>query len=191
MNIYYNKIRFIKIWKWWKQLYNAFVKLYSIIMERDFGVRIHKGQNHFFFFFNCTSADVKFNIFFWSLTFSQFQSFVIVHLLLMYTDSKTSCRDDMAHASSWHILARAHHIFYLEKFGLQKAGRYDYTHHCKAWELRQLTGIASHGEGQLTKSYYCCCYERVFWTGRQRKTATKLFRHYINLNNELRSAHYY
>lgn len=48
MNIYYNKIRFIKIWKWCKQLYNAFVKLYSIIMERDFGVRIHKGQIHFF-----------------------------------------------------------------------------------------------------------------------------------------------
>lgn len=127
MNIYYNKIRFIKIWKWWKQLYNAFVKLYSIIMERDFGVRIHKGQNHFFFFLT-VPVQMWNLIFFWSLTFSQFQSFVIVHLLLMYTDSKTSCRDDMAHASSWHILARAHHSFYLEKFGLQKAGRYDYTH---------------------------------------------------------------
>lgn len=47
MNIYYNKIWFIKIWKWWKQLYNAIVKLQSIIMEGDFGVHIHKGQMHF------------------------------------------------------------------------------------------------------------------------------------------------
>lgn len=83
MNIYYNKIRFIKIWKWWKQLYNAFVKLYSIITEGVFGVRIHKGEIHFL-----AEPVQRWHSIFKSLTVSEFQSFITVYLQLLYTPIK-------------------------------------------------------------------------------------------------------
>lgn len=79
MNIYYNKIWFIKIWKWWK-LYNAFVKLYNIIMEGVFGVHIHKGQMHFL----ATPMQMWISIL-KSLAARQFQSFLTVYLLLLNT----------------------------------------------------------------------------------------------------------
>lgn len=111
MNIYYNKIRFIKIWKWWKQLYNAFVKLYCIITEGIFGVCIHKGQIHFL------AIPVQtWNSIFKSLTVSQFQSFIIVYLYY--------CTHQFKNFLSIHQLsipACAHHV-------LQRTGTYDHTH---------------------------------------------------------------
>lgn len=80
MNIYYNKIWFIKIWKRWKQLYNAFVKLYRIIMEGVFGVHIHKGQMNFL-----TIPMQMWISILKSLAASQFQSSIIVYLLLLNT----------------------------------------------------------------------------------------------------------
>lgn len=79
MNIYYNKVRFIKIWKWWKQLYNAFVKLYSIVTEGVFGLCIHKGKIHFL-----AIPMQMWNSISKSLNVSQFQS-IMVYLLSLYT----------------------------------------------------------------------------------------------------------
>lgn len=112
MNIYYNKIRFIKIWKWWEQLYNAFVKLYSTVTEEVFAVRIHKGKIHFSAMWN-------------SIFKSKCEPISILHYcvfaITVHTDLKSSCQ---------HIKyrTRAHHIFYLEKRGLQRMSTCDYTH---------------------------------------------------------------
>lgn len=80
MNIYYNKIWFINIWKWWKQLYNAFVKLYSVIIEGVFGEHIHKGQMHFL-----AMPMQKWISILKSPSARQFQSFLIAYLLLLNT----------------------------------------------------------------------------------------------------------
>lgn len=142
---------------------------YSIAMERAFGV--HPQGPHPCF--SCTSACE--NPFLGVKPWANFNLW-----------SYWAC----AVSVQWfNILAHAHCIFYLGKFGLQRTGTYGCTYPLQ--DMREeLTGTAFHGEGQPTKPYYCC-YKKVGWTGRQRKTAIKSFRHYINLNNELRSAHYY
>lgn len=87
MNIYYNKIRFIKIWKWWKQLYNAFVKLDSTVTEGVFGVHIHKGKIHL------SAIPVQM----WNSMFkSKCEPISILHYcvfaITVHTDLKASCQ---------------------------------------------------------------------------------------------------
>lgn len=177
MNIYYNKIWFIKIWKWWKQLYNAFVKLYSIIMEGGFGVHIHKGQMH------CLAIPMQMWIsILKSLAARQSQSFLIVYLLLLNTSIQKLPVDTSVEYSnmcpssllSWKVwLAKNWYT------GLLGMTAKTMNRNCLPWGRTP------------NKMHDSCCFEEMFWKGRQGKPANKLFRHYINLNNELRSAHYY
>lgn len=183
MNIYYNKIWFIKIWKRWKQLYNAFVKLYRIIMEGVFGVHIHKGQMHFLAIpMQMWISILK------SLAASRFQSFIIVYLLLLNTSIKKLPVDaSVKYPNTCPSSLSSFH----PTFGLQRTGTYDYAHPLHGVTPETLNRNCLPWGRTPNKMHDSCCYEKVFWKGRQGKPANKLFRHYINLNNELRSAHYY